>query len=120
MSGRGVCPEVNKFGEVSNDGHQISVAGEQGALYSEVQCIMGNGHMGIRPHCTDRLPDTHTTENITMPHLRWWAIMKGFFNGFQAILISMCLQGMVDELMMKKQGGRMKRVRTLRESVRHA
>ena len=29
---------------------------------------------------------------------------------FQAILISMCLQGMVDELMMKKQGGRMKRV----------
>ena len=31
---------------------------------------------------------------------------------FQAILISMCLQGMVDELMMKKQGGRMKRVRT--------
>ena len=28
-----------------------------GDLYSEVQCIMGNGHMG--PLWTDRLTDTH-------------------------------------------------------------
>ena len=29
---------------------------------------------------------------------------------FQAILMSMCLQGMVDELIMKKEGRRVKRV----------
>ena len=58
-------PQVNKFEQVSNDGHQVSlvegVAGQRGGpmsnvqgtrtaatvrgLYSEVQCIMGNGHM---------------------------------------------------------------------------
>ena len=45
-------PEVNKFEQVSSEGHQISLAGPLsdvraggGGLYSEVQCIMGNGHM---------------------------------------------------------------------------
>ena len=38
-------------------------------------------------------------------------IMIFYYNYFQAILMSMCLQGMVDELIMKKQGKRLKRVR---------
>ena len=37
----------------------------RGRLYSEVQCIMGNGHIG--PPCGQ----TQTTENITFPRLRW-------------------------------------------------
>ena len=48
-------PQVNKFEQVSSDGHKMSLAGrphvwkggvESGILYSEVQCIMGNGHLG--------------------------------------------------------------------------
>ena len=38
------------------------------SLYGEVQCILGNGHMGT-PEQTDR--QTETTENITFPQLRW-------------------------------------------------
>ena len=61
-------PEVKKFEQVSSDGHQVSLAGGplpggpkipcpggacewglrlRGTLYSEVQYIMGNGHMGL-------------------------------------------------------------------------
>ena len=79
----GWCPKVNKFEQVSSDGNQMSLAGGDGApcpvrfysqapkvscpglgwgggLYNEVQCIMGNGHMGPSP-CgeTDRLMDRH-------------------------------------------------------------
>ena len=78
-------PEVNKFEQVSSDGHQMSLAGDPctvrsyvwmgpgsvlrvGSLYagmgrvgdpvySEVQCSMGNGQM--RPFCGQ----TDTTEN---------------------------------------------------------
>ena len=39
-----------------------------GALYCEVQCIMGNGHMGTPSLWTD------TTENITFPQLHWRAV----------------------------------------------
>ena len=64
--------EVNKFEQVSSGGHQISLVGggglvlegslysEAGALYSQVQCFMGNGHMG---HPQNRLTD----------RLRWLA-----------------------------------------------
>ena len=64
---------MNQFNQVSSDSHQMSQAGEDtrclggmdilvqgcpmcgegamagvgGALYSEVQCIMGDGHMGL-------------------------------------------------------------------------
>ena len=67
---------MNKFEQVSRDGLQMSLAGGWGGsldlclgvrpglgrvpwphvgggLYSEVQCIMGNGHMGTPPW-TDR------------------------------------------------------------------
>ena len=74
-------PQVNKFEQVSSDDHQMSLVegwrvpclmlrglGPEGAramrgasLYSEVQCIMGNGHMGPLPLWTDR----HGYENIT-------------------------------------------------------
>ena len=45
---------MNMFEQVSSLGHQMSRAGGQGpvqkrALYGEVQCIMGNGHMGPAP-----------------------------------------------------------------------
>ena len=40
--------EVNKFEQVSSDGHQMSLAGG-GALYIEVHCTMGNHHMGPHP-----------------------------------------------------------------------
>ena len=68
------CPQVNKFEQVSSDGHQVSLArgvldlmsrGEEGwglgrgtGLYSEVQCIMGNDHRGS-PLWTDRMTGTH-------------------------------------------------------------
>ena len=47
----GVCgPQVNQLEQVSSLGHQMSLAGVRllyrGGLYSEVQCILGNGHMG--------------------------------------------------------------------------
>ena len=63
---------MNKLKQVSSDHHQMSLAGGprsdvqgqgEGALYSEVQCIIGNGHMAM-----DR--QTHTYENITFPQLR--------------------------------------------------
>ena len=41
----------------------------RGYLYGEVQCIMGNGQIGTITH-----GQTDTTENITLPHLRWWAV----------------------------------------------
>ena len=54
--------QVNKFKQVSGLDHKMSVAGGRTgglnvpcpgrAMYSEVQCIVGNGHMG--PPCTDR------------------------------------------------------------------
>ena len=61
---------MNKFEQVSSDDHQMSLAGagrflssevpcleeRAGALYSKVQCIMGNGHMGSP---MDRMMDRH-------------------------------------------------------------
>ena len=41
-----------------------------GGLYSEVQCIMGNGHMG--PASPSLRIDT--TENVTFPKLGWRAV----------------------------------------------
>ena len=53
---------MNKFEQVSGPDHQMPVAGSRTGgpnipcpgrdMYSEVQCIMGNGQMG--PSCTDR------------------------------------------------------------------
>ena len=37
--------------------------------YSEVQCIMGNGHMGPTPLPMDG--QTDTCENISIPQLHW-------------------------------------------------
>ena len=69
---------MNKFEQVPSVGHQMSLAGgpmSHGgipclgerirALYSEVECIMGNGDMGTPCEQTD------TTENITFPQIRW-------------------------------------------------
>ncbi|XP_070534165.1 LOW QUALITY PROTEIN: sorting nexin-17-like [Ptychodera flava] len=54
---------------------------------------------------------------VAKDKLQWIAIQSD-----QAILISICLQGMVDELIMKKQGGRMKRpqdrIRTTRRDFK--
>ena len=58
--------QVNKFGQVYSDCHQMSLAGELGlepvgcmsdwggGLYSEVKCIMDIGHMGNPHEQTDR------------------------------------------------------------------
>ena len=40
---------MNKLEQVSSDGHRMSLAEGRGSLYSEVECIMGNGHMGPPP-----------------------------------------------------------------------
>ena len=85
---------MNRFEQVSSDGHQMSLAeggshvwkwggpGWGGDLYSEVQCIMGNDHIAPRTECW-----TETTENITSPQLRWrmviiekkeWPLMSKF------------------------------------------
>ena len=69
--------ELNKFEQVSSDGHQMSLAGgpcpvrssigeggsRDGGLYNEVQYIMANGYMGTTPD---------TTENITFPNFVCW------------------------------------------------
>ena len=39
--------------------------GEGWELYNEVQCIVGNGHVGTPCGQTDR--QKHATENITLP-----------------------------------------------------
>ena len=44
----------------------------EGTLYSEVQCIMDNGHIGTHRQ-------TDTTENITFPKLRWPAVKKSIY-----------------------------------------
>ena len=77
-------PQMNKFEQVSSDGHQMSQAGGRvwgggnvwypgwTDLYSEVQCIMGNGHIWGAPPLTEWRTDT--TENITFPQHRWRAV----------------------------------------------
>ena len=57
-------------------GPQVScvVPGQWGSVYSEVQCIMGNGHMGTPPWTHTH---KHTCENITFPQLRWRAVTRG-------------------------------------------
>ena len=47
--------------------------GGEGSLHGEVQCIVGNGHMGPSPRLQAEW-QTHTTlhtQNITFPQLRW-------------------------------------------------
>ena len=45
-----------------------------GFLYSEIQCTIGNGHMGPPlPLVTDWWTDM--TGNITSPQLCWWAVI---------------------------------------------
>ena len=88
---------MNTFEQVSSDGHQMSLAcglgvpclisggatggpmsgvwerdRTRGALYREVQCVMGNGHLGPPGGQTD------TTEKITFPQLRWLAVIITF------------------------------------------
>ena len=41
---------------------------KDGTLYSEVQCIMGNGHMDASYRQTD------TYENTTFTQLHWWMV----------------------------------------------
>ena len=63
--GRGVLgPKVNKFEQVSNDDHQMSVV--QVPMF---QCIMGNGH----PLPLNRMTDS--CENIAFPQLRLRAVI---------------------------------------------
>ena len=40
---------------------------EEGALYNEIQCTMGNGHMGTPSPCQQ----TDTNKNMTFLQLRW-------------------------------------------------
>ena len=80
-TGFGVGPQVNKFEQVSSDDHQRSVAGGVGSCllsgggvrYSDVQYIMGNGHMGPLPHCGQ----TDARENITFLQLCLQAVRIG-------------------------------------------
>ena len=55
----------------------VQVGGELGGalpmMRSEVQCIMGNGHVGPTHEQTEI--QTHMTENITFPQLRWRVVM---------------------------------------------
>ena len=43
------------------------------AWYSEVLCIISNGHMGIPLPLVDR--QIHASENTTFPQLRWRAVI---------------------------------------------
>ena len=50
----GVCPEVNKFEQVSIDGYQMSLAEEGLSLSSEVPCL-GGGRTGKGSVCSEVL-----------------------------------------------------------------
>ena len=60
---------------VQRVGAEPGVKGQEGSLHSEVQCIIGNGHMG-----TPTLPlvdrQTYMSENITLPQLRWRTVKR--------------------------------------------
>ena len=45
-----------------------------GSMYTEVQCTMGNGHMGHS--CGQTEWQTHMTENIAFPQLHWWLLSR--------------------------------------------
>ena len=80
-------PQVNTFEQAFNHTHQMSLAGGkpgsgpgggctvmykvQRSLYSEVQCIMVNGHMSQLDPCKQ----TDTTENITFPQIYWRVVI---------------------------------------------
>ena len=52
---------------LKSDVHQMSLAGGWvPCLYSEMQCIMDNGHLGTPPR-----RQTDMTEHITFPQPRW-------------------------------------------------
>ena len=74
LEGRGSCTarsKLNKFEHV------------QGSLflYGEVQCIMGNGHMGNDPSPSEQTDlRTHMIENITFLQLRCRAAKIAFQN----------------------------------------
>ena len=55
------------WGGVGWGGGQGRYWGE--AIYSDVQCIMGNGHMGLIP-----CEQADMTENIAFSELLWWAV----------------------------------------------
>ena len=92
VSALGGWPVVNKFEQFSSDHHQMSLTGNPcevpiqrglgawglgGSLVSEVQCTMGNGHMGFPCGQNDRQMDRHNWkhyQNITFLPLRWWAV----------------------------------------------
>ena len=75
---------MNKFEQVSSDGHQISLAGRpelggvpclvSGGPYSEVQSTMINGHMGTPSPCEQ----TNLIQNITFPQLGWRSVKISF------------------------------------------
>ena len=76
--------QMNKFEKVFSDGHQMSLTGggaggpmsgeRVGTWYSEVQCIMGNGHIGLPWSLCQQ---TDMTENITFAQLRWRGVKTG-------------------------------------------
>ena len=59
---------INPLGHTTTGGLMKTLHRYQGgeAIYSEVQCTMGNGHMGLNP-----CEQADMTENITFPQLLW-------------------------------------------------
>ena len=89
---------MNKLEQVFSDGHQMSLtggpcavrshfqgkgrvvavhqdhmSGGSGDMYSEVKCIMDNGHMGP---CSLSHEQTDTTENITFLQPHWQTVIS--------------------------------------------
>ena len=96
--------QVNKFGQISSLGYQMSLAGSgvralhsgggvgfRGGLHGEVQCITGNGHTG--PHWTEWPADT--CENITFPQLCWRVVITVF--SFKATFASLKMRSQADK-----------------------
>ena len=57
-----------------------------GAMYSEGQCIMGDGH---RQTLVDR--QTHISENITFPQLRWRPVKTIWYFDIRTLTSGLCL-----------------------------
>ena len=80
--------QVNTFEQASSHTHQMSLTGGkpvsgpgggctmmykvQRSLYSAVQSIMGNDHMG-RPNPCEQ---TDTTKNIAFQQIYWWVVIR--------------------------------------------
>ena len=69
-----VCVGWGQVGPCTVKYHVWEARADEGSLHGGVQCIMGNDHMRASLYPVNI--QTHMTENITFPQLRWQAVIS--------------------------------------------